>query len=119
VFERVSNSWQMVKASPAVLQADKELILFPVVSASLSVLVVVTFAVPAILAGVFTSGLPAASGFPAAGYAFVLLFYVVQYFVIFFCNTALVGAAVFRYAAEGQTGTFFTPAMVKNAFRAK
>jgi hypothetical protein len=29
-------------------------------------------------------------------YAFVLLFYVVQYFVIFFCNTALVGAAMIR-----------------------
>jgi hypothetical protein len=27
--------------------------------------------------------------------------------------------AVYRYAAEGQTGTFFTPTMVKNAFRAK
>ena len=96
MFARVSNSWQLVKASAAVLQADKELILFPIISASLSVLVVVTFAVPAILAGLFTSGLPAASEFPAAGYAFVLLFYVVQYFVIFFCNTALVGAALIR-----------------------
>jgi len=96
MLDRVSNSWQLVKASAAVLQADKELILFPIISASLSVLVVFTFAVPAILAGLFTSGFPAASEFPAAGYAFAFLFYAVQYFVIFFCNTALVGAALIR-----------------------
>ena len=96
MFEKLSNSWQLVKASAAVLQADKELLLFPVISAVLSLLVVVTFAVPAILAGVFASGFPEAAGIPAAGYAAVLLFYVVQYFVIFFCNTALVGAALIR-----------------------
>jgi hypothetical protein len=96
VFEKLSNSWELVKASAAVLQADKELLLFPVISAVLSILVVVTFAVPAMLAGVFASGFPEATGIPAAGYAAVLLFYVVQYFVIFFCNTALVGAALIR-----------------------
>lgn len=96
MFERLSNSWDLVKASAAVLRADKELLLFPIISAVLSILVVVTFAVPAILAGVFASGFPAGTGLPAAGYAAVLLFYVVQYFVIFFCNTALVGAALIR-----------------------
>jgi len=96
VFEKLSNSWDLVKASAAVLRADKELLLFPVISAVLSILVVITFAVPAILAGVFASGITEGAGVPAAGYAAVLLFYVVQYFVIFFCNTALVGAALIR-----------------------
>jgi hypothetical protein len=96
VFERLSNSWALAKASAAVLRADKELLLFPVISAVLSILVVVTFAVPAILAGVFTSGGFDEAAIPAAGYLYVLLFYVVQYFVIFFCNTALVGAALIR-----------------------
>jgi Family of unknown function (DUF6159) len=96
VFEKLSNSWELVKASAAVLRADKELLLFPVISAILSILVVVTFAVPAVLAGVFASGAVDAGGFTAVGYAGVLLFYVVQYFVIFFCNTALVGAALIR-----------------------
>jgi hypothetical protein len=105
VFERLSNSWQLVKASAAVLQADKELLLFPIISAVLSILVVVTFAVPAILAGVFASELPDAAGVPAAGYAAVLLFYVVQYFVIFFCNSALVGAALIRLRGGDPTVT--------------
>ena len=96
MFEKLSTSWDLVKASAAVLRADKELLLFPVISAVLSMLVVVTFAVPVILAGVFTSGAADGAGLSAAGYAGVLLFYVVQYFVIFFCNTALVGAALIR-----------------------
>ena len=96
MFEKLSTSWDLVKASAAVLRADKELLLFPIISAVLSILVVVTFAVPALLAGVFASGAGDGEGVPAAGYAAVLLFYVVQYFVIFFCNTALVGAALIR-----------------------
>ncbi|MFO7692129.1 MAG: DUF6159 family protein, partial [Vicinamibacterales bacterium] len=96
MFEKLSTSWELVKASAAVLSADKELLLFPVISTVLSILVVVTFAVPAVLAGVFASGVADGAGLPAAGYAGVLLFYVVQYFVIFFCNTALVGAALIR-----------------------
>ena len=96
MFEKLSNSWELVKASAAVLRADKELLLFPVISAILSILVVVTFAVPAILAGVFASGVEDGVALSATGYAAILLFYVVQYFVIFFCNTALVGAALIR-----------------------
>ena len=78
MFEKLSNSWELVKASAAVLQADKELLLFPIISAVLSLLVVATFAVPAILAGVFASGFPESTGIPAVGYAAVFLFYVVQ-----------------------------------------
>jgi len=96
MFERLSNSWELVKASAAVLEADRELLLFPIISAVLSVLVVFTFAVPAFLTGAFTSGLSDGVEMSATGYAAVLLFYVVQYFVIFFCNTALVGAALIR-----------------------
>lgn len=96
MLERISNSWRLVKASAAVLQADKELLVFPIVSAVLSLLVVATFIVPIILAGIFDSRVIAESGMPALGWVFGFLFYVVQYFVIFFCNTALVGAALIR-----------------------
>jgi hypothetical protein len=96
MFERFSRSWELVKASAAVLQADKELLVFPVVSAALSILVLITFAVPAVLAGIFDATLLEEQGVPVAGYVIGFLFYVVQYFVIFFCNTALVGAALIR-----------------------
>jgi|EndMetStandDraft_4_1072995.scaffolds.fasta_scaffold168772_2 hypothetical protein len=96
MFQRFSNSWALVKASGSVLSADKELMIFPAVSALLSILVVVTFAVPSVLAGLFDATALKESGFPLAGYVVGFLFYVVQYFVIFFCNTALVGAALIR-----------------------
>jgi len=96
MFERLSNSWQLVKASAAVLKSDRELLVFPVISAVLSVVVVLTFAVPAFLSGVFRPGPDGELSMPAEGYLIAFLFYVVQYFVIFFCNTALVGAAMIR-----------------------
>jgi hypothetical protein len=96
MFQSLSNSWSLVKASAAVLRADKELMVFPVISGVLSVVVLITFAVPSVLAGLFDQSLLARSGVPVAGYVIAFLFYVVQYFVIFFCNTALVGAALIR-----------------------
>jgi Family of unknown function (DUF6159) len=96
VFQRISNSWSLVKASAAVLSADKELMVFPAISAVLSVLVLITFAVPTVMAGWFDSTALGEAGFPVAGYVVGFFFYVVQYFVIFFCNTALVGAALIR-----------------------
>jgi len=96
MFQRLSNSWSLAKASAAVLSADKELMVFPVISAVLSVVVLITFAVPSVLAGLFDAAAFSDSGFPVAGYIVGFLFYVVQYFVIFFCNTALVGAALIR-----------------------
>lgn len=96
MLERLFNSWQLVKASAAVLRADRELLLFPVYSAVLSVILVCTFAVPAMLSGAFHVGPGDTLSMPPAGYALVFLFYVAQYFVIFFCNTALVGAAMIR-----------------------
>ena len=96
MFDRLSRSWELVKASAAVLRADKELVVFPIVSGVLSIFVFLTFLVPMLLAGVFDSRGISHSGFPVVGYLLGFLFYVVQYFVIFFCNTALVGAALIR-----------------------
>lgn len=95
MFSRISNSWQLVKASAAVLQADKELIVFPIVS-SISVLIVTaTFIIPIFLTGAADS-MAGDGQVPLLGYMIGFLFYLTQYFVIFFCNSALVGAAMIR-----------------------
>jgi hypothetical protein len=97
MFARLSNSWELVKASWAVLRADKELIVFPLVSAVVSLIVLITFAVPMLLSGLFEAMF--AEEFGAVriiGYAVAFVFYQVQYFVIIFANTALVGAAMIR-----------------------
>jgi hypothetical protein len=94
MFQKLSNSWELVKESLRVLQADKELMIFPVIS-SIGVLIVsITFILPMIFAGAFDAIF--ARGGEVAGLIVVFAFYLVQYTVIFFANTALVGAAMIR-----------------------
>ncbi|MBN8481866.1 MAG: hypothetical protein J0L88_09790 [Xanthomonadales bacterium] len=95
MFARFAQSWSLVKASASVLRSDKELLLFPLLSALASLVVAASFFVPAALGGLFAS--MRADGRPdAAFYALLFAFYVVQYFVIIFFNSALVGAALIR-----------------------
>src|SRR5207302_393005 len=94
---KFSRSWELVKQSFAILRSDKQLMLFPVLSA------VSCFVVTAIIAtgGAFLL-LPARAAALAAGEQFhanqspafllgMFTLYVVNYFVIVFFNVALVG----------------------------
>jgi uncharacterized membrane protein len=90
MFERFSRSWELVKASASVLRADKELMIFPLISALAILIVTATFAFPLIFTGSF-----ATSSSPEF-YLILFLFYLVQYFVIIYFNSALVGAALIR-----------------------
>jgi hypothetical protein len=95
MFERLSRSWELVKASYAVLRADKELLLFPLASFAATVAVMIVFAVPMAMAGILDR--VASHGNPGvAGYVVAFLFYVVMYTVVIFANSALVGAAMIR-----------------------
>jgi hypothetical protein len=58
--------------------------------------VMMTFAVPLFLAGAFDRGLAAFGGFQVIGILIAFGFYAVQYTIIFYCNSALVGAAMIR-----------------------
>ena len=53
MFSSFSRSWELVKASWAVLRADKELIVFPIVSMIGMIIVTIAFIIPSIAAGVF------------------------------------------------------------------
>jgi hypothetical protein len=92
MFTRFSRSWALIKASGAVLRQDKELLVFPLFSAIASIVLIASFAIPLILAeGSFESQDPS----PGLWLA-VFLFYLLQYFIVFFFNAALVGAAMIR-----------------------
>jgi hypothetical protein len=97
MFERLSRSWQLVKASTAVLQQDRKLILFPLISSMAMLAVLASFAIPVLGWVVFSerSGGGAAVA-ESTFYLIGFLFYLTQYFVIFFFNAALVGAAMIR-----------------------
>jgi len=93
---KIARSWELVKASWAVLQADRELIVFPILSTIAVSLVMVSFAVPMFLAGMFEAGFSPGDGVPFLGVLLGFVFYVLQYTIIFYCNSALVGAAMIR-----------------------
>jgi len=84
-----ARSWNLVKASWSVLRDDKELIIFPIVSAFAAMGVMIIFAVPGFL-------LYAAGGNEILGFILAFLFYLVLYTVMTFANSALVGAALIR-----------------------
>ncbi len=93
---KIARSWELVKASWAVLQADKELIVFPVLSTIAVTVVMISFVVPMFLTGMFERGLVRVGGIPVAGIFLGFVFYTIQYTIIFYCNSALVGAAMIR-----------------------
>ena len=90
MFDKISRSWDLVKASASVLRSDKELMLFPVISGLVTLVVLATFLLPMFALRIF------ADGFGVGGAVFGFLFYFVQYSVMIFFNCALVGAAMIR-----------------------
>jgi hypothetical protein len=90
MFDRLKRSFQLVGASAQVLRQDNHLMLFPVISAVALLLVVAAFALPLF-------GFESIDGIGRGGfYSAAFLFYVVEYFVIFYFNAALVGAVMIR-----------------------
>ncbi|MEN8241891.1 MAG: DUF6159 family protein [Chloroflexota bacterium] len=94
MFSKISNSWELVKASASVLRADKELLIFPIISTIGLFLVTAVFAIPLFAGAAVDAAL--FENFQVVGFIVLFAFYIVQYTVIFFANTALVGAALIR-----------------------
>ena len=96
MFERLDRSMDLVVASWKVLRQDKELLWFPLMSTIATAIVLACFALPMFgLASIDGLARPDGST-PPIVYVVAFLFYVVEYTVIFFFNTALVGAAMIR-----------------------
>src|SRR5262249_47135823 len=96
---KFSRSWELVKESFAILKSDKQLMLFPILSAVCCLGVTIIIAT----GGTFLT-LPSFAAAAAAGerwtpahapffYPMLFLLYVANYFVIVFFNVALVGVA--------------------------
>lgn len=96
---KFSRSWELVKQSFSILRSDKQLMLFPILSASACLIVTAIIATGGTLAILPSMAAAAASGArwqPTQSPAFLLgmfAMYVANYFVIVFFNVALVGVA--------------------------
>ncbi|WLI87614.1 DUF6159 family protein [Massilia sp. R2A-15] len=95
MFNRITRSFDLLKASATVLKADRHLLVFPLISGVALVMVLACFALPLFGMGAF-DGIRSESDVTPVLYSAAFLFYVVQYFVIFYCNAALVGCVLMR-----------------------
>jgi uncharacterized protein DUF6159 len=93
-MERFRRSWELAKASYAVLRADRELLVFPAISFVAFVAIAIAFVLPVLLVGGIVD--LETGEYSPAGVVVAFVFYVVTYSVGFFFNTALVGAAMIR-----------------------
>jgi hypothetical protein len=98
VFERISHSFALAKSSWQVLKTDKQLVLFPLVSMIGVVLVVLSFCIPiGVLAAQGNIQMDANGRPPVWVYPVAFAFYFCNYFVIVFCNSALISCALMRF----------------------
>lgn len=118
MFDRISNGFALARSSWQVLVKDKHLLVFPFVSGFLFLLVLASFAVPmATLVdwAKFDQQMKANGGKPPVWtYAVAFAFYFCTYFVIIFCNAAMVSCALLRFNGETPTvGDGFRAAMAR------
>jgi hypothetical protein len=103
MIRKFQNSWRLAKESYGVLSQDRELMVFPVLSAGMTVLLLISFFVP-----VFTilgrSEIQMSAGASKALGSFLLfMFYFIGYSVVLFCNTALLHCAKMRFEGADPT----------------
>ncbi len=96
MFDKFARSWDLIKASASVLQKDRELLVFPAVSSVAAVLVAISFILPGVMMFMGQGDSVQGGDVPIGFWVWLFAFYLVQYFVIFFFNTALIGAASIR-----------------------
>ena len=100
MFATFSRTWELTKQSFALLRADKEILLFPVLSAVAAVVVSLSFLLPLLLTGFFQRPEGALA---ATDYLLLFAFYYANYFVIIFFNSALVACANIRLSGGDPT----------------
>jgi hypothetical protein len=101
-FTRMSNGWQLALNSFAVLKANRQLIIFPILSAIAMLLVIGSFVIAMFAsAGWEAESLRQQSA--VANYTILFLYYLVNYFVVVFFNTALVHCTHLYFNGEEPT----------------
>jgi len=102
--DRLNISIGLVQASSAILLKNRSLLLFPLISMIAALLVLASFAWPSGGIGSLMTLIPDGKAFTNSHYAAYFLFYLCEYFVVFFFNTALVGAVMKQL--DGEDATF-------------
>ena len=99
---KFARSWALMKASAAVLRSDKSLLVFPLLSGLCTLLVAASFliSVGVMVIGGEQAGADFHERMSVGSYLLMFAFYLVQYFVIIFFQTALTGVALMHLRGE-------------------
>ncbi|MEM4263041.1 MAG: DUF6159 family protein [Thermoplasmata archaeon] len=97
---RFSRGLQLIKLSFGVIKKDKEILLFPVISGIAIIAIALSFIVPFIFFGAFSS----TGELDIVFAVFWVAFYFVSFFITIFFNVAIVGCALMRL--DGGDPTF-------------
>jgi hypothetical protein len=99
---KFARSWALMKASAAVLKSDKSLLVFPLLSGLCTLIVAASFLLPVALMvmGDEHAGQDPQQRMSVGSYLLLFAFYLVQYSVIIFFQTALTGVALMHLRGE-------------------
>ena len=103
MFKKIARSWDLTKESFNVLMLDKELMIFPIVSAVTTVLLLASFFVPAAYMIDWNTIADDSAAANVIGMAGLFVFYFIATFVMMFCNTALLHCAKIRFEGGDPT----------------
>lgn len=101
-FDRLSNGWKIALNSFKILRANKQLIIFPILS-GLSLILIIGSFFTAILSAAGWNVDNIADPGTVASYLIILSFYVVNYFVVVFFNMALIHCTRLYFKGEEVT----------------
>jgi hypothetical protein len=102
IFKRLSNGWEISMNSLKVLKENKQLIIFPILS-SISLLLLLGSFFVIILAGAGWHVDDISNPGTAVSYAVIFLFYIVNYFIVVYFNTALIHCTTLYFKGEEVT----------------
>ena len=99
---KFARSWALMRASATVLRSDKSLLIFPLLSGLCSLLVAASFLIPIgmTLFGSVHAGQDMHQRMSAGTYLAMFMFYLVQYLMIIFFQTALTGVTLAHLNGE-------------------
>jgi hypothetical protein len=97
----LGRTWSLYKQSFTILSADAEIVFFPVMSALSAVLLAAGFFYPLFRSGLLRELANQTAGWEA--YALLFLWYYLNYLVVVFFNSALVGCANIRLSGGNPT----------------
>jgi uncharacterized protein DUF6159 len=102
LFERFSNGWKIAQSSFAVLKENRQLIIFPILSGISMILLISSFTVILFASSGWDADAIRDKG-TVTNYVFTFLYYLINYFIVVFFNTALVHCTHLYFKGEEPT----------------